>query len=282
MHGAWRDRPLLDCCGTGGGGLNLINLSTGMMFVLAALGIPVVKHGNRGVTNAPAAPTSWKLSASASTCRRTTWRAAWRRSAARSSSRPPTTPPSPRSARRGARSPRRAGARSSISSARCSTRPSRRRAWSAFSGPSTSISTGGRSKTSAARASTVAYGRDRETGQPIGEISAHGPNQLATSLRPADGADFSEFEHTPSLPLPGKLESLLVRDARESAARLEAILSGRERGLGRETLLVNAAFAAWTQGHCPSVEAALAAAAEALDSGAALKTLRAWQTFSAR
>lgn len=41
---------MFDCCGTGGGGLNLVNISTGIMFILAACGVPVVKHGNRGVT----------------------------------------------------------------------------------------------------------------------------------------------------------------------------------------------------------------------------------------
>ena len=50
VRGSWNGKPLLDCCGTGGGGLNLINISTGLMFVLAAMGIPVVKHGNRGIT----------------------------------------------------------------------------------------------------------------------------------------------------------------------------------------------------------------------------------------
>jgi anthranilate phosphoribosyltransferase len=50
VRGSWNGRPLLDCCGTGGGGLNLLNISTGIVFILAALGIPVVKHGNRGLT----------------------------------------------------------------------------------------------------------------------------------------------------------------------------------------------------------------------------------------
>src|SRR5271155_696536 len=46
LRGSWHGKPLLDCCGTGGGGLNVLNLSTGLMFVLSAMGIPVAKHGN--------------------------------------------------------------------------------------------------------------------------------------------------------------------------------------------------------------------------------------------
>lgn len=50
LAGHWQGARLFDCCGTGGGGFNLFNVSTGMMFILAACGVPVVKHGNRGVT----------------------------------------------------------------------------------------------------------------------------------------------------------------------------------------------------------------------------------------
>jgi anthranilate phosphoribosyltransferase len=43
--------PMLDVCGTGGDGLNLFNVSTTIMFILAAGGAAVVKHGNRSVTS---------------------------------------------------------------------------------------------------------------------------------------------------------------------------------------------------------------------------------------
>lgn len=44
-------RPLLDVCGTGGDKLDLFNISTASVFVLAACGVAVVKHGNRGITS---------------------------------------------------------------------------------------------------------------------------------------------------------------------------------------------------------------------------------------
>ena len=43
--------PMLDVCGTGGAGLELFNVSTTIMFILASAGVTVVKHGNRSVTS---------------------------------------------------------------------------------------------------------------------------------------------------------------------------------------------------------------------------------------
>ena len=43
--------PMLDVCGTGGDKLELFNVSTTVMFLLAAGGACVVKHGNRAITS---------------------------------------------------------------------------------------------------------------------------------------------------------------------------------------------------------------------------------------
>jgi len=280
LRGSWKGRALLDCCGTGGGGLNLLNISTGLMFILTAMGIPVVKHGNRGITKrtgsadvleamgiridlppeevprcleevgcaflfAPAYHTTFAAIAPV------------RRALAAEGQRtvfnllgPLLNPARPDARLVGVFKPEHVALYgSALELMKCPR-------------------------------FTVVCGEDEESRQMIGEVSAHGTTLFGGTLRLPEGAPLTTLTRTPEPPIHEKLDSLLVRNPDESASRLETIFSGEEQGLDRETLLMNAAVASWTHGTASSLEEGLEQGAEALDSGRALGVLKRWQKFS--
>lgn len=280
LRGSWKGKPLLDCCGTGGGGLNLLNISTGLMFILAAMGIPVVKHGNRGITKrsgsadvleamgikidlapeevprcleevgcaflfAPAYHTTFAAIAPV------------RRALAAEGQRtvfnllgPLLNPARPDARLVGVFKPEHVALyQDALELMKCPR-------------------------------FTVVCGEDEESHQMIGEVSAKGTSLFGGTLRFPDCAPLTVLTRTPEPPIHEKLDSLMVRNADESASHLETIFSGEDQGLDRETLLVNAAIASWTHGTAASLEEGLEQGTEALDSGRALGVLKRWQKFS--
>ena len=275
VRGTWQDRPLLDCCGTGGGGLNLINNSTGLMFVLAAMGIPVVKHGNRGMTkksgsadvlealgikidSPPARVTNCLDEVGCAFLFAPAYHPAFAAVAG---------------ARRilGAQ-----GQRSIFNLLGPLLNPARpdARLVGVFQQKHVALYSEALQTMGCPRFA-VACGMDAESARMIGEVSANGMTHLRGTIYDACGdIDWRQSE-------PVSLESLLVAGAAESAGRLIAILRGEERGYARETLLVNAAMAACIYGLDSSLQKGLSRSQEQIDSGRAYACLQRWQRFSA-
>jgi anthranilate phosphoribosyltransferase len=279
VRGSWKNRPLLDCCGTGGGGLNLLNISTGLMFILAALDIPVVKHGNRGLTKKSGSADVLEAlgiridlpPAETPSCLEETG-CAFLFAPTYHLSFAAVAPVRRRLAAEGLRT-----IFNLLGPLLNPARPDARLV-GVFKTEHVELYDAALRRMDCSRF-LVVCGEDAETGRLLGEASAHGKTAVRGTPSPTITGP---LERRLSPPPAGGLESLLVSDAAESARRLVALLRNEESGLGREMLILNAALAAWTHGTASSLEEGLAQSAEALDSGRAHDRLKRWQEFSAR
>jgi anthranilate phosphoribosyltransferase len=277
VRGSWNGKPLLDCCGTGGGGLNLINISTGIVFILAALGVPVVKHGNRGLT---------KRSGSADVLEALGIRidlpadkmeacleevgAAFLFAPAYHTSFSVLAPVRKRLGAEGQRT-----VFNLLGPLLNPARPDARLV-GVFTREYGALYQAALRNMECPRFAVV-HGIDAPTGTSMGEATARGTTACWSSDNGGSGRP-SEITRTgdPATPF----DQMLVKDAVESAARLDAILAGSGGRLARDTLLINAAIALAAHEAANYSPALLGRAEEALDSGGALDVLRRWQAFS--
>jgi len=277
VRGSWNGKPLLDCCGTGGGGLDLLNISTGIVFILAAMGVPVVKHGNRGLT---------KKSGSADVLEALGIRidlppeklgacleevgAAFLFAPAYHTSFSVLGPVRKKLGADGQRTV------FNLLGPLLNPAEPDARLVGVFSHESLYLYAEALAALGCPNFEVVC-GEDAATAQKIGEASGNGET-LISGTRAVEGVTTLAINAENNRPF--DFSSMLVSGAQESAAQLEALLAGGETSLARETLLLNAAVAAWAQGSAASIEEGQAASAEALDSGRALAVLRTWQEFS--
>jgi anthranilate phosphoribosyltransferase len=280
LRGSWHGRALLDCCGTGGGGLNLLNISTGLMFILSAMGIPVVKHGNRGITKRSGSADvleamGIKIDLSPKEVPRCLEEVgcAFLFAPAYHTSFATINPVRRALAAQGQRT-----IFNLLGPLLNPARPDARLVGVFKTGHVTLYRDA--LELMQCPKFTVVCGEDAESGKMIGEVSAKGTSILGGTLRHPDGTSLTQIIRKPEPPILENINSLLVRNPDESASRLETIFSGEEQVLDRETLLMNAAVASWTHGTAASLEEGLAQGVEALDSGKALEQLRKWQKFS--
>jgi anthranilate phosphoribosyltransferase len=268
--------PMIDVCGTGGDGLDLFNVSTTIMFVLAAGGAAVVKHGNRSVTSRSGSadvlealgvpidlpPARLKECAEQLGLCFIFARqyhpafgaiAEMRKRLARENTRtifnllgPLLNPARPARQLIGVYSPRLTSVFADVLR-----RLGRERAW-------------------------VVHGA-AGNGNGMDDISISGATTLAELL---NGKVISGVIDARWLNIPSSgLAELIGGDAAENAAHLQGILSGDTKGAKRNLTLVNAAGGFVVAGLARDMSEGIEMAREQIDSGRALEKLRALQKF---
>lgn len=271
------DRPLLDVCGTGGDKLDLFNVSTTSVFVLAACGVAVVKHGNRGITS---------KSGGADVLEALGIRI--------------DLPPE--SFGEGVEevgagflfAPRYHPAFKAVVPVRQQLAQEGRRTIFNLLGPLLNpvrpdyqlIGVFQESLTPAfadilgrlGRKCAWAVHGHTETGAGMDELSSVGPTSVEETRNGA-GRSFTVSPSELGI-APASVAELKGGDAEENAGILLGILDGSVMGPQRDIVLLNAAAGLVICGLVPDLPSGLARAAEGIDSGAARERLEAWRQFS--
>ncbi len=270
FKGEWNGSPLFDCCGTGGGGLSLVNISTAMVFVLASAGVPVVKHGNHGVTKVSGSADVLDVLGIRRDLPPEKARAVFEKTGAVFFMAPAYHP-----------------AFSGLASVRKRLALEGRRTVFNLLGPLLNpacpdtqlIGVFKQEHTVLFSKAMRLLGRKRflaiygegEDGTALGEYSIFGKNLSHGSF--ALDVPQPEPEDVPS----GSFRDLVVSGKEESAERILSVLRGRERGLLKEMIVQNTAIGLLVHGSSPDSATGCALARDRIESGAALAKLEEWK-----
>jgi len=269
--------PMLDVCGTGGDGLDLFNVSTTIMFVLAAGGVAVVKHGNRSVTSCcGSADVLEALGVQIALPPERTKECAERHGLCFIFAR--QYHPAFRAIAEMRKRLARENIRTVFNLLGPLLNPARpaRQLIGVFSPRLTSVFADVLRRLGRERA-WVVHGVN-DSGEGMDDISISGVTTLAELVngKVTTGIIDPRWLNIPGAPL----DELRGGDAPENAGYVEGILSGQIQGAKRNLTLVNAGGGFVVAGLCKDMSEGIARAREAIDSGRALEKLRALQQFS--
>src|SRR3954468_17649126 len=268
--------PMVDVCGTGGDGLDLFNVSTTIMFVLAAGGAAVVKHGNRSVTSScGSADVLEALGVHIALPPVRLKECAERHGLCFIFAR--EYHPAYRAIAEMRKRLARENIRTVFNLLGPLLNPARpdRQLIGVFSARLTNVFEDVLRRLGRERAWIVHGVTD--TGEGMDDISISGVTNLAelSKGKVTNGLLDPRWLNIPS----ASLDDLRGGDADENAGYLEGILAGRIQGPKRDLALVNAAGGFVVAGLANDMNEGLARAREAIDSGRALEKLRALQQF---
>ncbi|MDB9741348.1 anthranilate phosphoribosyltransferase [Akkermansiaceae bacterium] len=267
--------PTIDVCGTGGDKLNLFNVSTTSMFVIAASGATVIKHGNRGITSKSGGADvleelGIKLDASTETLRKCLQTAQVGFLFA------PQYHPSFKAIGPVRAELAKQGIRTIFNLIGPLLNPAKpdhqlvgicqnqlRNDYSEI------LAKLGR------KSAWVVHGHTSD-GHSVDELSTMGPTDVSTYSVDKGQSEFSVTPEELGISL-ASVESLQGGFAKENATILKDILSGKETGAKRDIVLLNAAAGITCAGLASDLPSALQIAANSIDSGKALEKLEAMQ-----
>ncbi len=270
--------PMLDVVGTGGDRLHLFNVSTTAMFIMAAGGVCVVKHGNRGITSkAGGADVLEALGIRIDLPKEQLAEKVHRHGIGFIFA--PLYHPAFKAVAEARKILAAEGQRSVFNILGPLLNPARpaHQLIGVFD-PSLLLPFAEILKTLGRKAAWVVHGSTAD-GRGMDELSTLGTNQIA---KLAAGHITEETLDPRSLGLAcPPLEELVGGDAKENAAILEGILAGRDRGPRRDIALLNAAAGLVITGTADGLPSGMATAAELIDRGAAMAKLNAMREGSA-